>query len=52
VVTSEGINDEVRPWVTMTMPRAADGLTVDKLPVGVPIGPAWLRVSGVHSVPL
>jgi ligand-binding SRPBCC domain-containing protein len=47
VVTPEGINDEVRPWMTMTMPRAADGLTVDNVPVGVPIGRAWLRLFGV-----
>src|SRR5689334_10530209 len=47
VVTPEGINDEVRPWMTMTMPRAAVGLTVDNVPVGVPIGRAWLRRFGV-----
>jgi ligand-binding SRPBCC domain-containing protein len=47
VVTPEGINDEVRPWMTMSMPRAAEGLTVDNVPVGVPIGRAWLRLFGV-----
>ena len=47
VVTPEGINDEVRPWMTMSMPRGARGLTVDNVPVGTPIGRAWLRLFGV-----
>ena len=47
VVTPEGINDEVRPWMTMSMPRGAESMTVDNVPVGVPIGRAWLRLFGV-----
>jgi ligand-binding SRPBCC domain-containing protein len=47
VVTPEGINDELRPWLTMSMPRGAESLTVDNVPVGTPIGRAWLRLFGV-----
>ena len=47
VVTPEGINDEVRPWMTMSMPRGAESLTVDTVPVGTPIGRCWLRLFGV-----
>jgi ligand-binding SRPBCC domain-containing protein len=47
VVTPEGINDEVRPWTAMSMPRGAESLTVDNVPVGTPIGRAWLRLFGV-----
>jgi ligand-binding SRPBCC domain-containing protein len=47
VVTPEGINDELRPWMTMSMPRRAESLTVDNVPVGTPIGRAWLRLFGV-----
>jgi ligand-binding SRPBCC domain-containing protein len=47
VVTPEGINDEVRPWMTMSMPRGAQSLTVDNVPVGTPVGRAWLRLFGV-----
>ena len=47
VVTPEGINDELRPWMTMSMPRGAEALTVDNVPVGVPIGRCWLRLFGV-----
>jgi ligand-binding SRPBCC domain-containing protein len=47
VVTPEGINDEVRPWMTMSMPRGATSLTVDNVPIGEAIGRAWLRLFGV-----
>jgi ligand-binding SRPBCC domain-containing protein len=40
VVTPEGINDELRPWLTMSMPRGAKDLTVDTVPVGTRSGAA------------
>jgi ligand-binding SRPBCC domain-containing protein len=47
VVTPEGINDELRPWMTMSMPRGSESLTVDNVPIGTPIGRAWMRLFGV-----
>ncbi len=47
VVTPEGINDELRPWMTMSMPRGAKDLTVDTVPVGIPVGRCWMRLFGV-----
>jgi ligand-binding SRPBCC domain-containing protein len=47
VVTPEGINDELRPWMTMSMPRGTEGLTVDNVPIGTSLGRAWLRLFGV-----
>ncbi len=47
VVTPEGINDELRPWMTMSMPRGVHGLTVDDLPIGTPVGRCWMRLFGV-----
>lgn len=47
VVSPEGINHEMRPWMTMTMPRAARGLTVETVPLGQPVGRAWLRLFGL-----
>ncbi|KUH99395.1 hypothetical protein [Mycobacterium sp. IS-3022] len=47
VVTPEGINDELRPWMTMSIPRGAGDLTVDTVPVGTPVGRCWLRLFGV-----
>lgn len=46
-VTAEGINDEMRPVMTMTMPRALRGRTIDEIPLGQPVGRAWLRLLGV-----
>jgi ligand-binding SRPBCC domain-containing protein len=47
VVTPEGINDELHPWMTMSMPRGAASMTVDNVPIGVSIGRSWLRLFGV-----
>jgi ligand-binding SRPBCC domain-containing protein len=50
VVTPEGINDELRPWLTMSVPRGAEGLTVDNVPVGAPVGRCWMRLFGVLPI--
>ena len=47
VVHPDGINHEMRPWMTMSMPRNARGMTVDTVPLGMPLGRAWLRLLGV-----
>ncbi|MDH6282552.1 hypothetical protein [Prescottella agglutinans] len=47
VVSPEGINDEMRPWMTMSIPRGLGPVTIDSVPIGVPLGRAWLRLFGV-----
>ena len=47
VVTPEGINDEMRPWMTMALPRGSTVDSIDALVVGQPVGRAWLRLGGV-----
>lgn len=47
IVTPDGINDEMRPWMTMSVPRGADGITIDTVELGTPVGRAWLRLFGV-----
>ena len=47
VITPEGINDELRPWMTMSMPRGTQDLTVDTVPVGTPVGRCWMKLFGV-----
>ena len=47
VVTPEGINDEFRPWLTMSMPAAAADLSIDTLELGKPVGRSWIRLFGV-----
>jgi ligand-binding SRPBCC domain-containing protein len=50
VVSPEGINDEMRPWMTMTMPRGTEGLTIDSIELGVPVGRAWIRLFGLLPI--
>lgn len=50
VVSPEGINDEMRPWMTMTMPRGTEHLTIDSIELGVPLGRAWIRLFGVLPI--
>ncbi|MDD7916188.1 hypothetical protein PH191_00680 [Actinomycetospora callitridis] len=47
VVTPEGINDEMRPWMTMSFPRDADVRSIEAVRVGEPLGRARLRLFGV-----
>lgn len=37
-VTEEGINDELRPLLRMTMPRRLRGKTIDEIEAGEPLG--------------
>jgi ligand-binding SRPBCC domain-containing protein len=47
VIGPDGINHEMRPWMTMTMPRGVTALTVETVPLGQPRGRAWLRLFGL-----
>lgn len=47
IVSPEGIIDEMRPWMTMSMPRGARDLTIETIPLGIPVGRACLRLFGV-----
>jgi hypothetical protein len=44
VVSSEGINDEMWPWMSMSLP---DFRTLDAVPVNEPLGRARLRLFGL-----
>lgn len=47
VVAPEGINHEMRPWMTMSLPDGTEELTVETIPLGQPAGRAWLRLLGL-----
>jgi hypothetical protein len=47
VISPDGINDEMLPWLTMSMPRGAGDLSIDTVELGVPLGRAWLRLFGI-----
>ena len=49
-LTPEGINDEFWPWLKMSIPAGAGGVTIDTLEVGKPVGRCWLRLFGVLPV--
>jgi ligand-binding SRPBCC domain-containing protein len=49
-VTPEGINDELRPWLRMTMPPALRGRTIDDVPLGRRLGRSWLLLFGLIPV--
>lgn len=50
VASAEGITHELAPWLSMSLPRGTEGLDVATLPVGQPLGKAWLRLFGVLPV--
>lgn len=50
VVDPEGINHELRPWMTMSMPASAGGLSIETIQVGQPVGRAWIRLFGLVPV--
>jgi ligand-binding SRPBCC domain-containing protein len=50
VVSPDGINDEMRPWMTMSMPRGTEDMTIDTVPLGERLGRAWIRLFGVLPI--
>jgi ligand-binding SRPBCC domain-containing protein len=50
VVSEEGINDEMRPFLRMTMPAKLRGQTIATVPVGEPLGRSWILLFGVLPV--
>lgn len=50
VTTPQGINDELFPWLHMTVPAALRGRSIDQLPLGRCLGRSWLLVLGVLPV--
>jgi ligand-binding SRPBCC domain-containing protein len=49
-ISEEGINDELRPILRMTMPAGLRGKTVDDVEVGVPLGRSWILLFGLIPV--
>jgi hypothetical protein len=47
VTSLEGVNHELRPWMRMTVPRAARGLTLDTVELNRPVGRICVLALGV-----
>jgi ligand-binding SRPBCC domain-containing protein len=49
IATPEGINDELRPWLRMTVPGVGE-LNLDSIEVGEPLGRSWVLLLGVIPI--
>lgn len=49
-VTPEGINDELRPLLRMTMPSSLRDKTISEVPLGERLGRSWLLLFGLVPV--
>ncbi len=47
VITPEGINDEMRPYLRMTLPAGVDGLDPERIELGEKIGRSWILLFGL-----
>ncbi len=46
-ITPAGINDEMRPWLRMTIPAGFEGLDPDSVVLGERIGRSWILLLGL-----
>lgn len=47
VITPEGINDEMRPYLRMTLPPGVEQLDLESVELGKPIGRSWILLFGL-----
>ncbi len=47
VISPEGINDEMRPYLRMTLPPGVEQLNPETIELGKPIGRSWILLFGV-----
>lgn len=50
VVTADGVSDEFRPLLRMRFPARLEGASIADVPLGRPIGRAWILLGGVIPV--
>src|SRR5213079_1530467 len=50
VITPKGINDEMGPWMKMTIPKGIDSLSLGSVTLGEPIGRSWILLFGVVPI--
>ncbi|GAA1054420.1 hypothetical protein [Dietzia natronolimnaea] len=50
VVTADGVSDEFRPLLRMRFPARLAGASIADVPLGRPIGRAWVLLGGVIPV--
>jgi len=50
VITPEGINDEMRPYLRMTLPPGVGEINPETVEIGVPIGRSWILLFGLLPI--
>lgn len=50
VTSQEGLDHEFAPWLRMRFPAALGASSIDDLPVGQPVGRAWMLLGGILPV--
>jgi len=50
VIPPEGINDEMRPWMKMTIPRGIESFSLDSVTLGERIGRSWILLGGILPI--
>jgi hypothetical protein len=46
VTSVDGVNHELRPWLRMTVPRGARGMSLEDVELNRPIGRSWVLALG------
>lgn len=46
VITADGVNDELRPLLRMTVPRGLEDFGIDDVELGRPLGRSWVLLFG------
>jgi ligand-binding SRPBCC domain-containing protein len=49
IATADGVNDELRPWMRMTVPGGGE-IDLDSIEVGKPIGRSWVLLLGLIPI--
>jgi hypothetical protein len=47
VITAEGVNDELRPLLRMTVPHGLEDFGIDDVELGKPLGRSWVLLCGL-----
>jgi len=51
-LTPKGINYELRPWLSMTIPNALREANIEDVPLNLPLGRSWILLFGILPVEL
>ena len=50
VLTPKGVNYELRPWLSMTLPAALREASIEDVPLNTPLGRSWILFLGLLPI--